>query len=185
MTKILIGYGTTEGQTARIAEHIADAIRSHGHEAQAVDLKQSPDVPLNGYDAVVVGGSIHMGKHEEHVVDFVRKHRATLERLPSAFFSVSLAAHGDIENARAYVEQFEQETGWRPTQVGLLGGALLYRKYGFLKRLMMKKIVSDKPGGLSTDTSRDHVYTDWDDVTRFAEAFLDRLVPEDATKINS
>ena len=99
-----------------------------------------------------------------------------LERLPSAFFSVSLAAHGDMENARAYVEKFEQETGWRPTQVGLFGGALLYRQYGFLKRLMMKKIVSDKPGGLSTDTSRDHVYTDWDEVKRFAEAFLERLV---------
>ncbi len=72
-----------------------------------------------------------------------------------------------------------------PSQVGLLGGALLYRKYGFVKRLMMKKIVSDKPGGLSTDTSRDHIYTDWDDVTRFAEAFLERLVPEGAAKLNT
>jgi menaquinone-dependent protoporphyrinogen IX oxidase len=27
MAKILIGYGTTEGQTARIAEYIADVIR--------------------------------------------------------------------------------------------------------------------------------------------------------------
>ena len=50
---------------------------------------------------------------------------------------------------------------------------------------MMKKIVSDKPGGLSTDTSRDHVYTDWDEVKRFAEAFLERLVPEEAEKIKT
>ena len=185
MTKTLIGYGTTEGQTTRIADHLADAVRSHGIEAQALDLKGSKDIPLNGYDAVIIGGSIHMGKHEEYVVDFVRANRATLERLPSAFFSVSLAAHGDTENARAYVENFEQETGWRPTQVGLFSGALLYRQYGFLKRIMMKKIVSDKPGNLSTDTSRDHVYTDWDDVKRFAEAFLERLVPEGATKINT
>ena len=42
MTKIMIGYGTTEGQTARIADHIAEVIRSHGLEAQAVDLKRSP-----------------------------------------------------------------------------------------------------------------------------------------------
>jgi menaquinone-dependent protoporphyrinogen oxidase len=185
MTKILIGYGTTEGQTARIADHLARAVRSHGLEAQVLDLKGSKEVSLDGYDAVIVGGSIHMGKHEEYVVDFVRKNRATLDRLPSAFFSVSLAAHGDTENARAYVENFEQESGWRPTQVGLFSGALLYRQYGFLKRLMMKKIVSDKPGNLSTDTSRDHVYTDWDDVNRFAEAFLERLVPEEATKINT
>jgi menaquinone-dependent protoporphyrinogen oxidase len=185
MTKIMIGYGTTEGQTARIADHLAEVIRGRGHEAQAVNLKRSPEVLLDGYDAVIVGGSIHMGKHEEHVVDFVQKNRFRLERLPSAFFSVSLAAHGDMENARAYVENFQQQTGWHPTQVGLFGGALLYRQYGLLKRLMMKKIVSDKPGGLSTDTSRDHVYTDWDEVKRFAQAFLERLVPEDASKVDA
>jgi flavodoxin len=99
MTKILIGYGTTQGQTAKIAEYMANVIRGHGHEAQALDLKRSKDAPLEGYDAAIIGGSIHMGKHEEHVADFVRQNRVTLERLPSAFFSVSLAAHGDMENA--------------------------------------------------------------------------------------
>jgi menaquinone-dependent protoporphyrinogen oxidase len=187
MTKILIGYGTTEGQTARIAEYIADVIRGQGHEAQVLDLKRSKDVPLDRTDAVVIGGSIHMGKHEESVGDFVRKNRGALERLPSAFFSVSLAAHGDMENARAYVENFEQQTGWRPTQVGYFGGALPYRQYGLIKRLMMKKIVRDKPGNLSLDTSRDHEYTEWDDVRRFAEDFLRRLVSddEDTVKIKS
>ena len=43
MTKILIAYGTTEGQTARIADHIADVIRSQGHEADVLDLKRSQD----------------------------------------------------------------------------------------------------------------------------------------------
>jgi menaquinone-dependent protoporphyrinogen oxidase len=182
MTKILIAYGTTEGQTAQIADRLADVIRKRGVEAEALDLKRSKDVSLDGYDAVIVGGSIHMGKHQEDVADFVRKNRAVLERRPSAFFSVSLAAHGDMANAEAYVENFEQQTGWHPTKVGLFSGALLYRKYGLLKRYMMKRIVRDKPGGVSTDTSRDHVYTDWDQVKRFAEDFLERLVPQDATQ---
>jgi menaquinone-dependent protoporphyrinogen oxidase len=185
MTKILIAYGTTDGHTARIAEYLADVFRGRGHEAAAVDLKRSRDASLDGYDAVIVGGSIHMGKHDEHVRGFVRRNRVGLERLPSAFFSVSLAAHGDMENARAYVENFEQEMGWQPTQIGFFGGALLYRQYGFLKRLMMKKIVRDKPGNLSLDTSRDHEYTEWDEVKRFAEDFLERPVPRDASKIKS
>ena len=33
MIRILIPYGTTEGQTARISEYVADVIRDHGHEA--------------------------------------------------------------------------------------------------------------------------------------------------------
>jgi menaquinone-dependent protoporphyrinogen oxidase len=94
MSAITIPYGTTEGQTAKIAEYIADVVRDHGHDAL-------------------------------RVVEFVRTNRATLDRLPSALFSVSLAAHGDKEEAESYVEEFEQETGWRPSMVALFGGALL------------------------------------------------------------
>ena len=50
---------------------------------------------------------------------------------------------------------------------------------------MMKRIVRSKPGNLSTDTSRDHEYTDWAEVERFGEDFLARLVPKDAAKISS
>ena len=174
MANIYIPCGTTEGQTAKIAEFIADVIRAHGHDAETVDIKHSGDAVPDGYDAVIVGASIHMGKHEDYVRDFVEKNRATLERVPSALFSVSLAAHGDTENAESYVENFEDETGWRPAQVGLFGGALLYTQYGFIKRLMMKKIASDK-GTLDKDTSRDYVYTEWDGVKRFAEDFLERV----------
>ena len=116
MTKILIGYGTTEGQTARIAQRLAQVIRSRGVEVQVMDLKRSSDPDLDTYDAAIIGGSIHMGKHEDYVCDFSRQNRAALDRLPAAFFSVSLAAHGDMANAEAYVTNFEQETGWRPSR---------------------------------------------------------------------
>ena len=177
MTRICIPYGTTEGQTAKIADYIADVIRHNGHEADAVDIQQLRDAVPAGYDGVIVGASIHMGKHDKHVVEFVQKNLDTLERLPSAFFSVSLAAHGDTEEAEGYVEQFEQETGWHPDKFALFGGALLYTHYGFVKRRIMKKIAQDKPGNLGTDTSRDYVYTEWDAVTRFAEHFLEESFP--------
>lgn len=184
MSKILIAYGTTEGQTARIADHLSELMRSRGLDADALNIKLAQGVSLDGYDAVVVGGSIHMGKHQEDVVEFVRKNLADLDRLPSAFFSVSLAANGDLENAEAYVENFVEETGWRPSKVGLFSGALLYRQYGFLKRYMMKRIVRDKPG-MSTDTSRDYVYTDWDQVKRFADDFVKQFVGEGSAKIKT
>jgi menaquinone-dependent protoporphyrinogen oxidase len=178
MTRIFIPYGTTEGQTATIAEVVADVIRAHGIEVEAVDVKASRGVVPDGCDGVVIGASIHMGKHDKHVVEFVERNRDALDRLPSAFFSVSLAAHGDTEEAEGYVEQFEQETGWRPDRVALFGGALLYTQYGFVKRHLMKKIAQDKPGQLGTDTSRDYVYTEWDGVRRFAEDFVADLATD-------
>ena len=179
MMRILIPYGTTEGLTARISEYAADVVRGHGHEADTVDIKGSVDPELDGYDAVIVGASIHMGKHEDYVLDFVRTNRDDLGRLPSAFFSVSMAAHDNTEEAEGYIEEFVRETGGHPTKVGLFGGALLYTQYGFIKRRLMKKIARDK-GNPDTDTSRDYVYTEWDGVKHFVEEFLETLVPEAA-----
>jgi menaquinone-dependent protoporphyrinogen oxidase len=176
MLKVLIAYGTSEGRTARIADYLADVIRDQGHEAFPVDIKRSGAPEPASYDAVIVGASVHMGKHQNCVRDFVREHRVALERLPSAFFSVSLAAHDNTEEARheaeGYVEKFAQQTGWRPRKVGLFAGALLYSKYGLFTRWIMKKIARGK-GSPDTDTSRDYVYTNWDSVKRFAEEFLE------------
>jgi menaquinone-dependent protoporphyrinogen oxidase len=171
MAKIYLPYGSVEGQTARITDYIAELIRAHGHEADAVDLKHAGDTLPGGYDAVIVAASVHVGKHEGYVTDFVRKNRGELERLPSALISVSLAAHGDEENAEGYVAKFEQETGWHPAHVGIFSGALLYTRYNFLKRQLMKKIAKDK-GSADLDTTRDYVYTEWDGVKHFTEDFL-------------
>ena len=174
MANIYIPFGTTEGQSAKIAEFISDVVHAHGHKAQTADIKQAGDDIPDWFDSVIVGASVHLGKHEDYVRDFVQKNKTTLESLPSALFSVSMAAHSDIMDAENYVGKFEEETGWRPTQVGLFSGAILYTHYGFIKRLVMKKIASDK-GSLDTDTSRDYVYTEWDGVTRFTEDFLARV----------
>ena len=174
MASIYIPYGTVEGQTAQIADYIADLIRTHGHQAETADLKHSDHSLPGGYDGVIVAASVHVGKHENHVTDFVKKNRGELERLPSALVSVSMAAHGDEQTAEGYVEKFEQDTGWRPTHVGLFAGAQLYTHYGFIKRHLMKKIAKDK-GSPDTDTSRDYVYTEWDGVQRFTEDYLASL----------
>lgn len=179
MARILIPYGTSEGQTARISDYIADVLRAGGHEAETLDLKHADHDLPGGYDAVIVGASIHAGKHEGYVGDFVRRNRPALENLPAALFSVSLSAHADPEEAEKYVAEFEDATGWHPSKVAVFGGALLYTQYGFLKRMMMKKIVSGQ-GSTDTDTGRDYIYTEWDGVRRFAEEFVARLGPRAA-----
>ncbi|VII95334.1 hypothetical protein [Arthrobacter sp. DR-2P] len=174
MAKIYIPYGSLEGQTAQIAEYIADVIRAHGHEAETADLKHNARSLPDGQDGIIVAASVHMGKHEGFVADFVRENRAELEQVPSALVSVSLAAHGDAANAESQVAQFEEETGWHPKHVAMFGGALLYTHYNFLKRQLMKKIVKDQ-GSPDLDTSRDYIYTEWDGVKHFTEDFLARL----------
>jgi menaquinone-dependent protoporphyrinogen oxidase len=181
VTRIMIAYATSEGHTARIAGCIADVIRSEGYEPVPVEIKRSGAPAPDGYDAVIVGASVHAGRHQASIRDFVRKHRAALERVPSAFFSVSLSAAGSTSKAReeaeGCVEQFVRQTGWRPGRVGFFAGALLYTRYGFVMRWVMKRITIAK-GSPDTDTSRDYVYTDWDGVKRFAAEFLASPFPK-------
>jgi len=67
------------------------------------------------------------------------------------------------------LEQFVSETRWRPATIKEVAGALPYTRYGWLRRLIMKRIVG-KAGG-DTDTRRDYEYTDWADLRRFASDF--------------
>ncbi|SIR84700.1 menaquinone-dependent protoporphyrinogen oxidase [Haladaptatus litoreus] len=178
MARVLVLYGSTEGQTATIAERTAEVLASAGHDSTLIHGNRVPEeFRLSEYDAVVVGASVHKGHHQKYVEQFVREHAKELNRLPSAFFSVSLTAVEDTDEARMTAEnlvtEFLAATGWNPDRTAVVAGALKYSRYGLLTRLLMKYVARKKGGG--TDTSRDYEYTDWDEVERFATAFARSL----------
>ena len=177
MARVLILYATTEGHTARVAERMAQRLREQGHAVEALRAEQGAAQPhLEPYDGVIVGASVHYGRHPGHLRALLRKHLAALGARRSAFFSVSLSAGGPGAKplaARRYVETFLRQVGWQPQQSAAFGGALQYSKYGAFKRLLMILFVSLAGG--DTDTSRDYEYTDWDAVDRFMHAFAQAL----------
>lgn len=174
MLSYLVLYGTGEGQTAKVASRIADRIEQRGHDATAIDIEELPaEFSLTEYDAVLVGSSIHVGKHHQTIREFVGKNRDDLMTCPTAFFQLSLSTATDEPDRRAeaagYVDTLLEESSWQPDRIGLFGGALRYSKYGFLQRLMMKRIAKDATGDI--DTSQDYEYTDWAEVDAFANDF--------------
>ena len=182
---VLVLYATREGHTRRIAEHIAATVRARGAAADVADAARLPSgFSLSSYAAAVVAGSVHQGKHERELADFVRKHRAALEQMPAVFLSVSLSEAGAEDPAasperraqaaldvRKMIETFLAETGWQPSKVRAVAGALLYSKYNFLIRFVMKRIA--RAQGASADTSHDYEFTDWEALDRI----VDEVVP--------
>lgn len=173
MARILILYATREGHTGRIAARMAQKLRQRGHAVEAVRaLPSGADPDFAAHDGVIVGASIHYGRHPGFLGAMVRRCRETLSARPAAFFSVSLSAGGPgakPEAARRYLEKFLRRTGWRPLHTAAIAGALQYSKYGAFKRALMIAFVGLAGG--DTDTSRDYEYTDWDAVDRFCETF--------------
>jgi menaquinone-dependent protoporphyrinogen oxidase len=185
MKLLAVLYATREGQTRRIAEHIAATLRAREYSVDVVDVGGAlpADLDLTRYAAAVVAASVHIGKHEKEMVAFVKAHRAELGRMPTAFLSVSLSEAG-VEDASASAKRreraaanvnvtigrFLRDTGWNATHVHPVAGALLYRQYGVIVRLVMRFIATQT--GATTDTSRDHEYTDWEALDRFAHELL-------------
>jgi menaquinone-dependent protoporphyrinogen oxidase len=174
VARILVAYDTIEGQTEKIAQYIGRRAREQGHEVVVENIVGlSPEGVSEAYDGLIVGASIHVGRHSAQFVEFIEDRRMWLEGMPVAFFSVSLSASGDEaerEEAQGYVRALLRETGWQPQETATIGGGLRYRRYGFLKRLIMRRIA--RRSGRDVDTSKDHEYTNWEAVDRFAEGFL-------------
>jgi menaquinone-dependent protoporphyrinogen oxidase len=172
MSHILILYGTVDGQTGRIAERIARVLRHRGHEVTVRNVAAPNGTEnLDRFDGVIVGGGIRFGRHPKRLVAAVRERVARLAT-PTAFYSVCLSAGGPgarPEAAKRYVATFLRKTGWRPSQVESFGGALLYRRYSFAIRTIIRFIMLITKG--ERDTSRDYEYTDWQAVDRFALDF--------------
>jgi menaquinone-dependent protoporphyrinogen oxidase len=185
--RVAVLYATREGHTHKIAEHVAAELRTQGllaevHQVEAAEAGSA----LSHCAGVVLAGSVHLGRHERELVSFIKQHRAELERLPAAFLSVSLSEAGAEQtdaptdkrtkaqaDVRRLIDELFEQTGWHPARAKAVAGALLYSKYNVLVRFVMKRIA--KAEGASTDTSRDHEYTDW--------ATLDRFIDELAQEI--
>lgn len=71
--RILVATASTYGSTREIGEHIAGVLRDAGHEVITEDIDAVGDL---GYDAVVVGAAIYIGRP----LSSARKFTARLER---------------------------------------------------------------------------------------------------------
>lgn len=180
MAKILVAYATVEGQTRKIAQFIADHLTRRRDEASLLDVTDAPADPgLADYDAVILASPVHVTRHAAAAVHFARTHAAALNRLPSAFVSVSLHAASpdaeDEEEVRAYVDAFCAETGWLPRAVCYAAGALRFTEYDFFKRLAARGIAKDR--GISPSKDGDIELTDWRALTTFIDDFLRDQAP--------
>ena len=180
-SRVLFAFASMYGQTEKIAHHLAQRMEARGSDVTVRPCAEiGPDVRLDQYDAVLVGGPVIRQALHVEARRFVEERASELGRLPSAFFLVSGAAGSRYESernaARDIMNQFLDRAGWAPEERASFAGAIPYTRYPLLLRWVMKWI-SWRNGG-STDTSRDHEYTDWDEVDAFADRCAEVLVTD-------
>lgn len=163
--KILIIYGTIEGQTRKIARFMEEVLQEAKHAVVISNATEAPPSPKE-FDMVLIGSSIHLHKYNSAIKHYVTEHVDELNKKPSAFFSVCMAVASNIpeehEEVAKIASDFLEQTGWKTNTVWHWAGALRYTQYDYFKKLTMR-MIAKKQGG-ATDTSKDHEYTDWDKV---------------------
>ena len=142
MARILIAYGTTNGSTKEIAQAVAKELQAAGHTADAVAIETV--VSPRGYNAVVIGGPMYMGRLDGRVGTFVKRHHTDLATVPVAGFAVGLAAASHDPEGMAWTEKALHAAldPLRPVAETVFAGKLDPAKLSWFQRWITKKAKS-------------------------------------------
>lgn len=138
--QILIAYATKAGSTAEIAQFIGQTLCENG---AAVDVRPIKEVrALDGYQAVILGSAIRMGRWLPEAVQFVEAHKTELSQMPTAYFLVSLFLSEGTDEIRktvaAYLDPVREVL--EPDAIGLFPGKMDYSKLSWLDRQAAKMV---------------------------------------------
>ena len=148
--KILVAYATWSGVTRGVAQEIAKTLQSQKNTVDVFPVKEVKDV--SGYDAVLVGTSLHMFGPVGEFRSFLKRCQKDLQNKPTAFFVVCANMQVDTPKNR------DQTLAWlnkglkglediRPVDIGLFAGAMLtdtpeYQKANFVRKQMINAMYS-------------------------------------------
>jgi menaquinone-dependent protoporphyrinogen oxidase len=122
---ILLAYATKHGSTQEVAEAIAETLGTSGNE---VDVRAAADVcDLDGYDGVILGGSLYIGRWHRDAIGFLEHHRQALATIPIAIYAMGpqtldeaavAGARSELDKAIAKVPDIS------PAAVAIFGGVV-------------------------------------------------------------
>lgn len=136
VARILVAYASRKGSTAGIAHAIGRELQSAGHSVDVTEMKTVST--LEGYDAVVAGAPVYLGKVDKDISKFVAENRDRLASIPVAAFAVGIAPVAPrIEPVGKVQEDLTKALNpIKPVALTVFAGALDPDKMSFIERNM-------------------------------------------------
>ncbi len=169
MTKSLIIYSSTDGQTKKICEKILENVVKKS-SVNLVSINEALNINIENYEKIIIGASIRYGRYNSLVLKFVNNNLNILQKKNCAFFSVNVVARKDNKNTpetNPYIRKFFARTDWKPNLVSVFAGKVDYPNYNFINKMIIRFIMFITKG--PTDTSISYEFTNWDKVKLFAD----------------
>ncbi|MBD9358610.1 menaquinone-dependent protoporphyrinogen IX dehydrogenase [Methylomonas albis] len=168
MSNILIIYSTRDGQTLKICQRLQSVIEQQSHQVALIPIQDVDRVALGSFDKIVIGASIHYGRHDPQILAFSRQNQSILDSKPNAFFSVNLVARKpekQTPDTNPYLKKFLKQIRWKPKQLAVFAGKIDYPSYSLFDRSIIRLIMWVTKG--PTDPSAIVEFTDWNQVDAF------------------
>jgi len=139
--KILVTYASRYGTTGAVAEAIGRTLCDAGFDVDTRPAKHVEDV--GRYGAVVVGSAVIRASWLPDTLEFIRKNRDALARMPVAYFLTCITLHEDNAETRKLARTYMEPTlkaapDVQPVDMGFFAGALDFSKLNMVVRMMMK-----------------------------------------------
>ena len=169
MTKLLMIYSSTDGQTKKICERIIESLINKS-SVNLVSINDALNLNMENYEKIIIGASIRYGRYNSLVLKFVNNNLKILQKKYCAFFSVNVVARKDNKNTpetNPYVRKFFARTDWKPNLISVFAGKVDYPNYNFINKMIIRFIMFITKG--PTDTSMSYEFTNWDKVKLFAD----------------
>ena len=162
--KILIAYASKCGSTAEVASAIGRTLAQAGVRVDMLPANKVTD--LSSYQAVFVGSAIRMAKWLREAVDFVSENRATLQHIPTAYFTVCATMIEDTPVKRAKAAGFIEpmRTILTPAAEGYFAGKVDPNTLSFIENISLK--AKEVPQG---------DFRDWNKITNWAQSIYAQI----------
>jgi len=162
--RVVVTAATRHGATREIADAIAASLARRGIDAESRPLEELRD-DLGGYDAIVLGSAVYMGRWLKPASRFARANVATLAAMPVWLFSSGPLGPSDRrlpEGEPIDVCELVKLTGAHAHRV--FAGRLERRRLRFAERAAAKAVHAPEGD-----------YRDWEQIDGFADEIADEL----------
>lgn len=138
--KTLIVYASKKGATKKCVELLKSKLNG---EKTVFELDKHEALPIEDYDAVVIGGPVYMGQLDRSVVKFCETNAYGTYDAKIGLFVTAMT---EDEN---YAEKFySKELLGVASAVANFGGEINYDELGFMQKQIIKMVKKDPTMGL-------------------------------------
>jgi len=139
--KVLVAYASKYGSTGGVADAIGKELCGKDVAADVVLIKHANNI--SSYQGVIIGSAIYMGKWMSEAVDFVKKNKDTLCKVPVAYFLVCMTLSQPTEKNRAKVLSYmdpilKAVPEIKPVGIGTFAGAMDYNNLSWINKKILK-----------------------------------------------